>query len=165
MAISTARIAPLLGSDRTAVTCKLAQYGGDSTVVRRGAVIDAAALPGFVVLAEAPGEWLGLVTYGISGRSCEIVTINSFQEGAGVGTALLGAVRRAAVSARCDHLWLITTNDNLDALRFFQKRGFRLNALYPDAVTHARRIKPELPEAGRGGIPLRDEIELVLALR
>jgi hypothetical protein len=63
-------------------------------------------------------------------------------------------------------VWLVTTNDNLVALRFYQRRGFRLSALRPGAVDEARRrLKPAIPDAGAFGIPLRDELELELRLR
>ncbi len=77
---------------------------------------------------------------------------------------LIEAVKQAAVSAGCRRLWLITTNDNLHALRFYQKRGFRLVAVYPNALEESRRLKPEIPLVGLDGIPLRDELELELAL-
>ena len=59
---------------------------------------------------------------------------------------------------------MITTNDNLNALRFYQKRGFVLAALYPNALVQSRKLKPEIPETGIGGLPLRDEIELEMKL-
>jgi hypothetical protein len=63
-------------------------------------------------------------------------------------------------------LWLVTTNDNVDALRFYQRRGFRLAELRPEAVTLSRRaLKPEIPMVGAHGIELRDELELDLELR
>jgi ribosomal protein S18 acetylase RimI-like enzyme len=92
--------------------------------------------------------------------SCEVISIDALEEGRGIGSALLLAVVYAAGSAGCRRVWLITTNDNVNALRFYQKRGFRLVALYPDAVTASRRIKPEIPLVGNDGIPLRDELEL-----
>ena len=91
--------------------------------------------------------------------------MNSLAEGEGVGTALLEAVKEAAVIASCERVWLITTNDNLHALHFYQKRGFRLVALYPNALESSRRLKPEIPLTGLDGIPLRDEIELEYILR
>ena len=58
-------------------------------------------------------------------------------------------------------LWLITTNDNVDALRFYQRRGFRLVRVHAGAVDRSRAaLKPGIPEAGDHGIPLRDELEL-----
>jgi GNAT superfamily N-acetyltransferase len=92
--------------------------------------------------------------------ACEIVTLDNLGDRRGVGTALIEAVMETARAAGCRRLWLITTNDNLRALRFYQKRGFRLVRLSPDAVTAARRIKPEIPLVGEDGIPLRDELEL-----
>ena len=60
---------------------------------------------------------------------------------------------------------MVTTNDNLDALRFYQRRGFRLDRLRPGAVDVSRdTLKPEIPRTGEHGIPLRDEVELVMSL-
>jgi len=58
----------------------------------------------------------------------------------------------------------ITTNDNLPALRFYQKQGFRLIVLYPGAVEESRRLKPSIPLAGHADIPIRDEIQLGIRL-
>jgi ribosomal protein S18 acetylase RimI-like enzyme len=93
-----------------------------------------------------------------------VVTIDAFPEGAGAGTALLDAAARAARDAGCGRVWLITTNDNLRALRFYQRRGFRLVAVHPDALERSRELKPSIPETGLDGIPLRDELELELRL-
>ena len=61
----------------------------------------------------------------------------------------------------CARLWVITTNDITDALRFYQRRGFCLVAMHRGAVDRSRaRLKPEIPAVGAYGIPLRDEIEL-----
>ena len=59
---------------------------------------------------------------------------------------------------------LITTNDNLSALRFYQKRSFDMVRLYLNAVEEARKIKPEIPLTGNDGIPIRHEIELEMKL-
>ena len=119
-------------------------------------------LPGFVAIQE--GEKVGLVTYNIEGESCEVVTINSTRPSSGVGTALIEAVRDIAIKSRCKRLWLITTNDNLNALRFYQKRGFVLVAVHRNALDASRKLKPEIPLIGDDGIPLRDEIELEMVL-
>ena len=57
-------------------------------------------------------------------------------------------------------LWVITTNDNLDALRFYQKRGYTITKVHTDALKGWRKQKPEIPETGFYDIPIRDEIEL-----
>ncbi len=106
----------------------------------------------------------GLVTYRLEAVECEIVTIDSLIEGIGIGTALIDTVKAAAVAAKCERLWLITTNDNVKALRFYQRRGFALVAVYRNALEESRRLKPEIPLVGMHGIPLRDEIELELRL-
>jgi GNAT superfamily N-acetyltransferase len=134
-----------------------ARWGGE-TVVSRGAVWEPAALPGFV--AEEGGRPVGLITYRDAGDECEIVTIDALVERAGVGTILIEAVVAAARAAGRTRVWLITTNDNLDALRFYQRRGFVLAALHRDAVAGSRLLKPSIPAVGAHGIPIRDELEL-----
>jgi len=140
----------------------LKDHWGSTEVVSRGRVHHAGQLPAFV--AERDGERLGFLTYDLDEEACEIVTLNSLSEGSGVGTTLLQAVCNAARKAGCKRLWLITTNDNMDALRFYQKRGFYLVALHRDAVLESRAVKPIIPATGRDGIPIRDEIELEMRL-
>jgi ribosomal protein S18 acetylase RimI-like enzyme len=119
-------------------------------------------LPSFLAIEN--GKNIGLITYRIRGDMCEIVTLDSSVQGKGVGIALINAVIEEANKQRCKKVWLITTNDNMHALSFYQKRGFHLSALYPNAMEEARKLKPEIPLIGNDNIPLRDEIELSIAL-
>ena len=74
---------------------------------------------------------------------------------------MIEAVRLLARRQGCTRLWVITTNDNVDALRFYQRRGFRLVRVHRGAVDRSRAsLKPEIPPVGAYGIPLRDEIDL-----
>lgn len=136
---------------------------GSRLVVSRGKLHDAAALPGFFACHHE--RVIGLATYHLADGVCELVTLDSEVEGIGVGSALIAAVRKAAVAADCRRLWLITTNDNLPALGFYQKRGFRITAVHPNALAFSRQLKPQIPLIGLDGIPLRDEIELEMLLK
>jgi len=126
--------------------------------VSRGRLHAADHLAAFI--ADDAGHAVGLATYSVVGKDTELVSIDSLVEGRGVGTALLGAVASAACAAGSRRLWLVTSNDNLDALRFYQRRGLRLVAVHPGAVDAARTLKPQIPVLGSHGIPLHDEIEL-----
>jgi GNAT superfamily N-acetyltransferase len=149
-------------SDRPAVEAFLARWQS-TRVARRGSLERPIEHP--ALLADADGRLLGVLTYVIDGARCEVLTLHADERGRGVGSALLAEVKRVAAEAGCTTLWLITTNDNVDALRFYQRRGFRLAALHPGAVDYSRaHIKPEIPELGDHGIPLRDELELELEL-
>jgi ribosomal protein S18 acetylase RimI-like enzyme/adenylylsulfate kinase-like enzyme len=140
----------------------LAENWGSTRVVSRGRIHDAMSLLGFVALLD--GRIAGLATYRVDGRECELVTLDSSEEQAGVSTALIEAVKDAARQRGCARVWLITTNDNTHALRFYQRRGFRIVAAYPGAVDASRRLKPEISALGLDGIPIRDELELELDL-
>jgi GNAT superfamily N-acetyltransferase len=111
----------------------------------------------------ADGQLLGMLTYvpGHDRRQCEILTLHAGQQWRGAGTALIEAVGQLARRQGCTRLWVITTNDNVDALRFYQRRGFCLVRVHRGAVDRSRAaLKPEIPAVGAYGIPLRDEIEL-----
>ncbi|HYI17936.1 MAG TPA: GNAT family N-acetyltransferase [Solirubrobacteraceae bacterium] len=132
-------------------------------VARRGEIVDLRTLPAFV--AELDGERAGIATYAVREDGCELASVIALVEGVGVARALVGAVKGMAARAGCARVWLVTTNDNTRALRAYQRHGFDLAALRHGAVDDARRtLKPEIPETGRDGIPLRHELELELPL-
>jgi GNAT superfamily N-acetyltransferase len=149
-------------SDMDWVKSVLEKWWGSTKIVSGGRVHDADTLPGFVAIEDTRPA--GLITYKIEKQECEIVSMNSLLEGKGIGSALIANVRDVATKANCRRLWLITTNDNLPALRFYQKRGFALVAVHRDALRESRKLKPTIPLVGMDGIPLRDEIELEVLL-
>lgn len=142
------------------LTWLVAELWGSEAVAVHGTLFRPAELPGYI--AERNGRLVGLLTYDIAGDMLEIVTLNAIERRAGIGTMLIDAAVRAARRKGCREIRLTTTNDNVDALRFYQRRGFRLAELRPGAVDRSRREKPEIPRSGDYGIPLRDEIDLVL---
>ena len=155
-------VRPLTSKDRSWVRQRICQEWGAEFVVAHGEIFHPDRLPGFC--ARRGEEILGLITYQVRDEGCEIVTLNSWQKGLGVGSALIEAVKQAARGLGCKRLWLVTTNDNTSGLRFYQKCGFILCALRPNAVAASRLLKPEIPPTGEAGIPIRDEIELEMWL-
>jgi ribosomal protein S18 acetylase RimI-like enzyme len=134
--------------------------GGEPRIASKDALHDPLTLPGFVAWRD--GRRLGLVTYRPEGDEWEILTLHSAVQDAGAGTALIDAVKDEARAGGATAVWLITTNDNTHALRFYQRRGFRIRDVRPGAVDSEREaIKPEIPLTGHDGIPISDEIELV----
>ncbi len=153
-------IRPLTEADHEWVKQFIMQRWGSPIAIAHGVTYTIHELPGFV--ADVEDQRAGLLTYDIQGRNCEIVSLNGTRPG--VGTALMEAIKTFARQKGCTRLWLITTNDNTHALRFYQKRGYALVAVHHNAVTESRRLKPEIPLLGNDGIPIRDEIELELLL-
>jgi ribosomal protein S18 acetylase RimI-like enzyme len=135
---------------------------GSTTVVSRGTAHDASQLP--ALLAVENEEIVGLATFRFADGDCELVTLDALRPGQGVGSALLMAAGQEAGRRGCDRLWLITSNDNLNAIRFYQRRGMRLVAVHRGAIDEARRIKPSIPLSGEHGIPIHDEVEFELPL-
>jgi GNAT superfamily N-acetyltransferase len=132
-------------------------------VARCGELVESLNQP--AVLSWSGGELTGVATYILDGNDCEILTLHAAARQKGIGTALITAVQDIAIDAGCRRLWVVTTNDNVDALRFYQRRGFRLVHVRPGAVERSREgLKPEIPRLGSHGIPLRDELELEIAL-
>jgi len=160
--MKTFQIRPLAKGDKSWVSSLLTEYWGSAKIVTRGKIFQADELPGFAAIQN--DKPVGLITYRIEGNECEIGSINSLVEGIGIGPALIEAVKKAAILAKCRRLWAITTNDNTHALHFWQKQGFVLVAVYPNAIEKSRKLKPEIPLIGNDGIPIRDEIELEMLL-
>jgi ribosomal protein S18 acetylase RimI-like enzyme len=136
---------------------------GDEFMVIRGVVYRPEQLDGFIAY-DGP-DCVGEITFVMNGDGCEIVTLDSECEGQGLGTKLIDAVVEEARKQDCRRVFLVTTNDNLNALGFYQKRGFELVQINRGAVNEARKIKPGIPLIGMNNIPLRDEIELEIMLK
>jgi ribosomal protein S18 acetylase RimI-like enzyme len=128
-------------------------------MILHGQVFRSEDLDGFIV-----DDWAGVVTYLIHGDACEIVSLDSLRENQGIGTALIDAVVQEARQRACRRVFLSTSNDNLRALGFYQRRGFELVEVRRGAVDAARKLKPGIPLMGDNGIPLRDEVELEMPL-
>jgi len=148
----------IASKDRPAVLALVRERWGDETVVGHGEVTRPADLPGFLALEG--DRIVGLATYRVVGDAAELVTIDSLAPDPGIGTALLDEVEREAGRSGSASVWLVTTNDNLPALRFYQMRGYRIVNVDPGAVDRARALKPAIPLLGHDGIPIRDEIML-----
>ncbi len=136
-------------------------WGGDFVITRHHSY-RVADVSGFI--AEQDDGKVGLITYQILPDEVEVTSINSLIENGGIGTALVREVVNVARDALLKKIVLITTNDNLNALRFWQKRGFRLVCVYPGIIAETRKQKPGIPLLGDNGIPIRDEIELEMDL-
>lgn len=112
------------------------------------------------------GDWEGLIAYRIVGDRCEVTLLNALRDGEGIGTALLDATVGIAREAGCRDVWLITTNDNLRALTWYERKGFAVTEVRAGAVDQAREtLKPSIPTHNpETGLAISDEIELSLAL-
>lgn len=139
----------------------LDHWGGEE-MISRGKVYHPEQLEGFV--AEDGNDWIGLLTFAIENDECEVTSLDSLREGQGIGSQLIDKAIEEARTRKCRRLFLITTNDNLNALGFYQKRGFEIVTIYRGAINESRKRKPGIPLIGYNNIPLRDEIELEIKL-
>ncbi len=138
---------------------------GGTHQARRGELIDVLE-PGLGFVTDRAGEPVGLLTYRFDEDAVELSALVAEPRHRGIGSTLLTALETAVRASDRHWIWVVTTNDNLDALRFYQRRGFRIGEVRPGAVDRARlSVKPSIAGIGAYGIPLRDEFELVLDLR
>jgi GNAT superfamily N-acetyltransferase len=148
---------PARADDRSWIADAMLSTWGSVAVVSRGRLTqDATALPGLV--AEHDGRPVGYALLRLEGDAGEVVVLHAIERRAGVGRALLDGARAEAARAGCARLWLITTNDNVDAIAFYQRCGWDWIEFHRDSLAAARRLKPEIPETGAHGIPLRHEL-------
>ena len=161
--MSTLSLRRLSSNDLPRLRQFWSEHWGGEEMIARGKVYRPEQLEGFVV--EDGEAWIGLLTFAVEGRECEVTSLDSLRESQGIGSKLIEQVIKEARGRGCKRLFLITTNDNLNALGFYQKRGFELVAIYRGAVNQSRKMKPGIPLVGYNNIPLRDEIELEMSLR
>lgn len=152
------RIRPIEAADLPRVRALLEQHWAAVHIASGGRLVNAGELPG--LLAVEGDRILGLLTYELRDGRCEIVTLNAFEPRRGIGTLLIAEIAGLAKNEGWKRLWLMTTNDNIDAIRFYQRRGLVLVAVHRNACDVSRMLKPQIPRVGNFGIPLRDEIEL-----
>ncbi|HEX3218786.1 MAG TPA: GNAT family N-acetyltransferase [Candidatus Limnocylindria bacterium] len=137
--------------------------GGTHEVARLGELIDPLTLDGLV--AEAAGGPIGMAAvHETPARGLEVVVLMSEASGQGAGSALLETARQVAVASGHHRLWLVTTNDNLEAIHFYLGRGMRVATVHADAVAADRALKPQISERNTdNGLPIRDLVEFELA--
>ena len=128
-------------------------------IVSRGNIIDVLNLPGFIAVIN--DELIGAILYQIKNDECEIAALFSLKENVGAGSRLINAVIKTAEEQMCKRIWLITTNDNTPAIRFYQKRGFSLKAIHVNAFKVTQKIKGEGDGVilGIDDIPILHEVE------
>jgi ribosomal protein S18 acetylase RimI-like enzyme len=152
------RVRAVEPTDRPAVDAFLDERS-TLLVARLGELVDAREYP--TLIAEENWRLAGVLTFIDQGDRWEVLTLHVEERRHGVGSALIRTLESRAREAGCRLLRLITTNDNVDALHFYQRRGFHLAELHPGAVDVSRRaLKSEIPTLGEYGIPIRDELEL-----
>jgi len=156
------QVRTLTDLDREWAAALVTQHFGSPVIVSRGICHHARILPGLVIQDE--GARLGLLQYRIVGMRCEVVVLIALRQRQGLGRRMLSELSTVARAQGCRCLWLITTNDNRAAQRFYIALGWREIAIHRGAVTEARKLKPEIPEHGQDGIPIVDDIEYEFSL-
>ncbi|HIU45657.1 MAG TPA: GNAT family N-acetyltransferase [Candidatus Fimadaptatus faecigallinarum] len=155
-------ISPIAPAQRPAINALIASEWAGPIIVSRGAAHDTSNANGFMAM---DGDTLvGYALYEIAQGQCELLVLQSMVENTGVGTALINAVIDVARAAGCVRVWLITTNDNLHAIRFYQRFGFELDAVRIGAIAESRKLKPSIPLTGCDDIPIKHEFEFGYAL-
>lgn len=143
--------------DRDLINAFIKEHWFTTTMIIRGREIDMTRVEGFY-FSEGHSV-TGLLTYMVYDHILEITSLDSIRENQGTGSRLLEAVRQEARDRGCQKIVLITTNDNIHAIRFYQKRGFDMVRLFHNSIEASRKLKPEIPLIGDNDIPLRHEIE------
>lgn len=148
---------------REMVTSFIKERWFTTEMVIRGNIIDMTRVQGIIAMDEKENI-LGLITYMIKDLICEITSLDSLKGNRGTGIALVREMIRVAEEEECEKIIVVTTNDNINALRFYQKRGFDMVRIYHNALDISRSLKPEIPLVGENDIPLKHEIEFELLL-
>ena len=148
--------------NREDINSFIQEHWYSTEMVLRGQIVDMTTVAGIVAYEDE--KIIGLLTYEIKNGECEILSLDSLVQNKGIGSRLIDCVYRVAKKATCSRIKLITTNDNINAIKFYQKRGFDMVRIYRNALDISRKIKPSIPIIGDFGIPLKHEIEFEMNL-
>ena len=161
---SEIKILPVVNSEeyKKWIEALLVKEWGSKIIISRGNIHDGTELEGFVALYK--NSLKGLVTFKIFEKELELITLNAVIPNIGIGTQLLNHVIRHARENSCNRICLITTNDNLDAMRFYMRHNFSMNKIHFNALEKSRKIKPSIPLIGFYNLPIMDEIEFEMLL-
>lgn len=132
-------------------------------VVTRGQVYDTWHCPGLIAVDE--GKLIGYLLYLPKSEEWEILVLHALEKNRGIGTALIDALSEKVKKTGGKKLSVVTTNDNIPAIRFYQRRGFSLGEVGFNALEETRKIKPNVPEIGLEGIRLSHELVFFRSLR
>src|SRR5215831_17475910 len=143
-------------TDRTAVRQLFEQDFGRTRIVAFGEVMDIDAMPALVAIMHT--EPSGALAYRLLGEALHIVALatDPMWQRSGVGGHLLAEAELLARRLNLKRLVVSTTNDNLPALYFYQRRGYRLT----DLATNSIIAHTGQEVSGFAGIPVRDEVRL-----
>lgn len=155
-------IRPTSVEDVDLIKSLIAKHWGGEPLVIRGENYYPSTLDGLLAFREQ--EVVGFLIYDSQGQSCEIIVFEVLDKFKGIGTKMLERLQEIAVEQNCKKLLVMTTNDNLDALRFYQRRGFVIAGIHLGSMDISRKMKPSIPMEGDYGIACRDEIDLELSL-
>jgi N-acetylglutamate synthase-like GNAT family acetyltransferase len=130
---------------------------GHLTIVAFGEVMHAdheAAL-----VAEMKDDVAGALAHRTLGDAFQIVALatDPMWQRSGVGGYLLAEAELLARRDGFTRIVTSTSNDNLPSIYFFQRHGFRLTDVAPDAFAQHMEA-PNAP--GFAGIPVRDELRM-----
>ena len=145
----------ITGGERDAVIRLFERDFGDTHIVAFGEVMDLEGAPALV--AEMNGEMAGALAYRQIDPALHVIALatDPMWQRSGVGGYLLAEAELLARRLRLTRLAVSTTNDNLPALYFYQRHGYKLSEAVPNGVA-----KYVTEHSGFGGIPVRDEIRL-----
>jgi N-acetylglutamate synthase-like GNAT family acetyltransferase len=147
--------------DNKAVSEIIKGWGSD-ILVSKGKTYKTEDLDG--ILTYDNNKIIGLGLYYIKNNECEIVLLETFLQNKGIGTQIIEKIKEVAKIKNCKRIWLITSNDNIDAIKFYQRKGFNIANIYKNAMDKSRELKPSIPLIGNYEIPIRDEIEFEIKI-
>lgn len=136
----------------------LCKHWGSEKIVSKGKITDASEISK-VLVKDINNKIVGLATFSVNNNTCELISIDSEKQRKGIGTKMIKLIEKTVKEKGAKRIWLITTNDNYEAVIFYVKNGYRLVEIHKDALDISRKLKPQIPFIGKYGIPLQDEWE------
>lgn len=109
-------------------------------------------------------ELVGVAIFAMKPTALFLLSLDALRPNQGVASRMIEALVAEGRRRGAKRLRVMTTNVNYEGMRFYQRRGFRMTALYPGALDALRAFAPTLKTPGADGVAARDILELEIDL-
>ena len=147
--------------DRGEIKRLVQLFWGEQEQLTFGTTFKVSELPAYV--AKKEDKIVGFVSFAELHDDLIVVALGIIPEyqGVGVGRRLVASAEKEARRLKKKRMLVSTSNDDLPALAFYQRLGFQIYEVKPNAVAekHGKVLK------GIGNLPIRDELRLQKKVR
>lgn len=162
-----AQIPPVLSlrpiEDKSEIAAFMVSTWGSTRMMVAMQVYDVMAIEA-TGLYDSENKLVAFASWALRDKTAYLCALHALVQGKGYARHLLAALMPMLKDKGARTIRAMITNDNMPALAFYQKNGFRFATLYVGGVDAYRTTMPGMITHGYEGIAIHDALELECVL-